>query len=217
MWSQSVRSGTFAAAAVMLVAFGCEEQKPPPPPPPPAVPAPPPTPPPAATPTPAPSASAAAPVHDCPKDAPGDGTFAKPCEGKGASRMMDVAWTGKTDDKGPWFRVVNKTKESILYGRVAVYFYDKAGKQLETKEPEAAKAKPFHTCAGMMFAGIVKPAEKITIQLSCVPKNVIPADTKAIEAEMQVVGYADASEKKIEWYWRNTELTPDARKKGGIK
>jgi hypothetical protein len=31
---------------------------------------------------------------------------------------------------------------------------------------------------------------------------------------MQMVGFTDAAEKKIEWYWRNAELTPDARKKG---
>jgi hypothetical protein len=34
---------------------------------------------------------------------------------------------------------------------------------------------------------------------------------------MQMVGFADASEKKNEYYWRNPELTPDTRPKGGVK
>jgi hypothetical protein len=217
MWSKSrsVLVGTLAASAVSLFALGCDEPKPEPPKP--AASAPAPTPSAAPAPTPAPSASAApAPVHDCPKDAPGDGTFAKPCEAKGSARQMEVTWTGKTDDKGPWFRVINKTQTTILYGKIAVYFYDKAGKQLEVKDPGATtpKPKPFHTCFGMMFAGVVKPAEKIVVQISCVGKQVVPEGTAAIEAEMQTVGYADASEKKIEYYWRNPDLAPDARKKG---
>lgn len=35
---------------------------------------------------------------------------------------------------------------------------------------------------------------------------------------MQSVGFADAAdEKKIDSYWKNGDLTPDARKKGGVK
>jgi hypothetical protein len=214
----SVMARMTAAVAIALVALGCDETKPEAPPAKSAAPAP--TPPPAATASaPAPTASAAAPVHDCPKDAPGDGTFAKPCEAKGNARIMEVTWTGKTDDKGPWFRVVNKSQVPILYGKAAIYFYDKAGKQIEVKDPGATnqKPKPYHTCAGMMFAGVVKPAEKIVIQLSCVGKQVVPEGATTTEAEMQTVGYADSTEKKIEYYWRNADLTPEARKKGGVK
>ena len=31
---------------------------------------------------------------------------------------------------------------------------------------------------------------------------------------MQMVGFADASGKKIDFYWRNNDLAPDARAKG---
>jgi hypothetical protein len=222
MWSESrsVMARMTAAAAMTLAFVGCDEPKPEAPPAKSAAPAPTPPPPPATASAPAPSASAAAPVHDCPKEAPGDGTFAKPCEAKGNTRMMEVRWTGVTNDKGPWFNVVSKsTSEVILYGKVAIYFYDKAGKQLEVKDPNApnAKPKPYHTCSGMMFSGVMKPKESARIQFSCVGKSVVPEGATAIEAEMQTVGYADSTEKKIEYYWRNPDLTPDTRKKGGAK
>jgi hypothetical protein len=50
-----------------------------------------------------------------------------------------------------------------------------------------------------------------------VPKTVVPDGTVTVEAEMQMVGFADASQKKIDFYWRNSDLAPDARPKGGVK
>jgi hypothetical protein len=222
MWSESrsVMARTTAAVALTLVAVGCDEPKPAPAPAKTAEPAPPP--PPTAQPSaPAPSASAATPVHDCPKDAPGDGTFAKPCEAKGKVRMMELSWNGKIDDKGPFFNVTNKTSAPVLYGRVGVYFYDKAGKQMEIARPEGAdagaagaKAKMFLTCGGMIPGGVMKVGEKAKIQFPCVGKSAVPEGATAIEAEMQMVGYADSTEKKVDYYVRNMELTPDTRKKG---
>ncbi len=171
-----------------------------------------PPPPSAAPPAAAPTASAA-PAVDCAavaKGTLGDGTFAKPCNAKGAARQMEVSWNGKSDDKGPFFRVASKATSTILYGRMAVYFYDKAGK------PVLAKDKPFHTCGGNMFQGAMKAGEKAVIQFSCVRKEDVPAGATAIEAEMSVVGYTD-DEKKVSWYWGNPDLTPDGRKKGGVK
>jgi hypothetical protein len=169
--------------------------------------------------TPPPPAAAAEPSPDCPKGSTGEGTMSNPCEGKGATRLMEVSWTGKYDDKGPQFRVVNKSESTILYGKIAVYFYDKAGKQIEVEDKNASppKAKPFHTCSGNLFAGIMKPAEKATITFSCVKKEHVPENATAIEGEMQMVGFADDTEKRSKLYWRNNDLTPEARKKGGIK
>jgi hypothetical protein len=131
---------------------------------------------------------------------------------------MEVKWT-KTGDKGPSFAVINKMKLVILYGRIAVYFYDKAGKQLSVMDDSAAppKSRPFHTCSGSFFGGVMNPAEREVLNFSCVPKKVIPDGTATIEAEMQMVGFADASGKKVDFYWRNLDLTPEARPKGGIK
>ena len=63
--------------------------------------------------------------------------------------------------------------------------------------------------------------EYITVELSGL-QDEVPAAPFAgvravIEAEMQVVGFADASEKKADTYWKNTDITPDTRKKGGVK
>ena len=171
--------------------------------------------------SPTPSESAAAPVvaHDCPKGSTGEGSASKPCEAKAGARLMEVAWNGKTDDKGPQFRVTNKDTRTILHGKVAVYFYDKAGKQLEAQDTAATppKAIPYRTCSGKIFGGVMKPAEKAVITFSCVTKANIPEGTTAIEAEMPMVGFSDATdEKKVDFYWRNNDLTPDVRKKGGV-
>ncbi len=169
------------------------------------------------------TASAAAsaapePHHDCPSNSNGVGSFTKPCEGKGSERIMKVKWT-KTDDKGPNFSIKNIGKTTILYGKIAVYFYDKSGKQLDLKDESETppKTRPYLTCAGNFFQGVMKPAESATLTFSCVPKKVIPEGTTAIEAEMQTVGIADDTEKKIDFYWRNADLTPNARSKGGVK
>ncbi len=172
----------------------------------------------------APSASAVAsaaltPRSDCPKGSAGPGTFEKPCEAKGTARMMDVKWTGKTDDKGPFFGVTNNSPAVILYGKIAVYFYDKAGKQLMVKDTAATPPKdvPYRLCSGNMFSGVMKVKEKATIQFSCVKKEHVPDGTTAIEAEMITVGFADSTEKKSEFYWTNPDLMPEQRKKGGGK
>ena len=132
---------------------------------------------------------------------------------------MDVKWTGKTDDeKGPYFAVKNMAPAAVLYGKVVVYFYDKDGKQLEVKDPAAPKPSPFVICAGsQLFSGIMKVDEKATLTFSCVKKDQIPEGTKAIEAEIVTVGFADAGGTKNEFYWTNKDLYPDARPKGGVK
>ena len=202
-------------AAIALTIAACSEDKPAP-----AAPsasaAPPPAPVSAApvpTAAPAPTASATGPIHDCPAGSSGDATLAKPCDAKGKARMMEVTWTGKMADGGPQFRVVNKSPSVILFGKFVAYFYDKAGKQLEVKDA-AGKARPNQVCSGNLFSGIMKPAEKAVITFSCVKADHVPEGTVAIEGEMQMVGFADASEKKSEYYWRNSELTPDTRAKG---
>jgi len=139
-----------------------------------------------------------------------------PCEASGKERVMDVVWNGKIDDKGPLFKVTNRTKSAILYGKISVYFYDKSGKQLDVAGIGGSSdtPRPYLTCSGHMFGGVVKPSEKFTLTFSCVKKERVPEGTKAIEAEMQMVGFADASEKSVDYYWQNKDLTPEQRKKG---
>jgi hypothetical protein len=173
---------------------------------------------PSASAPPAAASSVAEPHHDCPGGSAGSGSFTKPCEAKGRSRMMEVKWT-KTGDKGPSFAVTNKSQLVIVYGKIAVFFYDKAGKELEVKDDSVSppRTRAYHTCSGNFFGGVMNPAEREILTFSCVPKNVIPEGTASIEAEMPTVGFADASGKKVDFYWRNNDLTPDARPKGGVK
>jgi hypothetical protein len=133
--------------------------------------------------------------------------------------MMEVKWK-KMDDSGPSFAVASKSQLPIVFGRIAVYFYDKAGKQLDVKDDSVtpSKTRPFHTCAGNnLFAGPMKPGEKAVLTFSCVPKSVVPDGTATTEAEIQMVGFADSTGKKVDFYWRNADLTPDVRPKGGAK
>ena len=164
------------------------------------------------------ASSAPEPPHDCPSGSTGPGSFTKPCEAKGNARMMESKWK-KTDDTGPSFAVTNKSQLVILYGKIAVYFYDKAGKQLPVADDSVTppKTRPYHTCSGSFFGGVMKPAEREVLTFSCVPKKVIPDGTVTVESEMQIVGFADASGKKVDFYWRNNDLAPDARPKGGVK
>jgi len=129
--------------------------------------------------------------------------------------MMDVKYTGKTTDEGPKFSVTNKSKKAILYGSVAAYFYDKAGKQLQVTA--GGKPRPMQLCSGNIFAGAVKPDEKIFVFFSCVKKDQVPEGTATIEAEVRTVGFADEAGTKNDFYWSNPDLVPDERPKGGLK
>jgi hypothetical protein len=172
---------------------------------------------PAATPVPTPAPPPEPPKlsPDCPEGSSGVGNFEAPCKGSAAQRMMEVKYTGKIEDQGPKFQVINKSKSSILYGSVAVYFYDKKGKQLEVTS--GGKAKPMQLCSGNIFAGAVKPDEKIFVFFSCVKKDLVPEGTAAIEAEIKTVGFTDDEGKKSNLYWSNLDLVPDERPKGGLK
>lgn len=152
---------------------------------------------------------------DCPKGSSGVGTSAEPCLGSGESRMMEVSYTGKTTDEGPKFSIVNKADQQILFGSLAVYFYDKAGKQLQVKAGE--KTKPVQVCSGNIFAGAVKPGEKIFMFFSCVKKEHVPEGTVSIEAEVKTVGFADETGKRNEFYWSNPDLVPNERTKSSGK
>ena len=106
-------------------------------------------------------------------------------------------------------------------GDFTFQFYDKDGKQLDVKADPAsttAKALPFLTCPGSsLFSGIMKVKEKATITFSCVKKANVPEGATAIEGELLTVGFADASDKKVDFYWSNKELAPSERPKGGAK
>jgi hypothetical protein len=208
----AVRPSTFVLSfALACSLLGCEEEKK-------KEEAPPPKPSASAavvTPPPAPPPEPPKPRSDCPEGSSGIGTSDSPCKGSGDARMMEVKYTGKTTEEGPKFQVINKTKKQILYGSVAAYFYDKKGKQLQVTA--GGKPRPMQICSGNIFAGAVKPGEKIFVFFSCVKKDYVPEGTDAIEAEVKMVGFADEAGEKNEYYWSNLDLIPDERPKGGLK
>jgi hypothetical protein len=164
---------------------------------------------------PAPTVAAKKPSHPCPEGSEGEGTQKDPCLAKGVARIMEAVWSGKTTDKGPQFRVTSKSTLEILFGNIIVYFYDAAGKQLDVAQDD--KPQPHLSCSGNIFAGAVKPGEKITLWFSCVKKEHVPAGTAAIEAELRTVGFTDDSGKRSDTFWRNDDLVPSKRPKGGVK
>jgi hypothetical protein len=152
---------------------------------------------------------------DCPEGSSGVGTQTEPCLGKGDARMMEVTYTGKTTDEGPKFSIVNKSKQPILFGSLVAYFYDKAGKQLEVTAD--GKPRPMQVCSGRIFAGAVKPGEKIFMFFSCVKKAHVPEGTAAIQAEVKTVGFADDAGRESTFYWSNPDLAPEKRPKSKSK
>lgn len=199
------------AFALTALVGGCEDE---PAEHPPAAPAPPAATAAVALPAAPPSAEPAAKLReDCPKGSSGVGTSEAPCLASGDARMMEVKYTGKTTDDGPKFSIVNKSDNQILFGSLVAYFYDKAGKQLEVTAGD--KKRPYQPCSGNIFAGAVKPGEKIFMFFSCVKKSHVPEGTASIEAEVKTVGFADEAGKKNEFYWSNPDLAPDLRPKGG--
>ena len=54
------------------------------------------------------------------------------------------------------------------------------------------------------------------MNFSCVKKDDVPKGATFIEGEIQTVGFTDDAG-KIDTYWRNDDLVPEERPKGGIK
>jgi hypothetical protein len=81
----------------------------------------------------------------------------------------------------------------------------------------SGKPQPMQLCSGRIFAGAVKPDEKIFMFFSCVKKADIPEGTVTIEAEVKTVGFTDEAGRESQYYWSNPELTPNARPKSSGK
>ncbi|HMI86052.1 MAG TPA: hypothetical protein VK550_18275 [Polyangiaceae bacterium] len=214
MWSTRRMTWNFGAAAFAVCLLACDKEEAKPAPAASSLPLATVSAPPVASVAPVASAPERKPVHPCPEGSTGKGLFDDPCKGKGKTRMMDITWDKKIGDKGPTFKIINNAKLEILYGKVVVYFYDKAGKQLETKVGDKAYRRL--TCAGNIFAGAVKPGEKVFMNFSCVKKDDVPKGAVTIEGEISTVAFTDDAGKN-DTYWRNDDLIPDERPKGGIK
>ena len=105
-------------------------------------------------PTPSASASAAPEAqHDCPTGSTGPGTFTKPCEAKGGvADGGDQVERQDRRQRSPSFAVTSKsTRSSSSTAKIAVYFYDKAGKQLDVKDEAGRQGAPVPHVLGQLL------------------------------------------------------------------
>ena len=111
------------------------------------------------------SASAAAAGKCEPLGCKGEGTFFKKCDckGKDVKSPFAIKVSGGYSDffKQPEFEVTNTTDKPIHWGSAAVYYYDKAGEQLETQIRD--KTYKVSRVNGSNFT--LKPKETKTITL----------------------------------------------------
>ena len=104
------------------------------------------------------SVRAPEPPHDCPTGSAGPGSFTKPCDAKGSSRMMD----GEVEEDGRQRAILRHHQQVAAgrscYGKIAVYFYDKAGKQLDVRTT-ARRPSPARTtrARASSSAGVMHP------------------------------------------------------------
>src|SRR5881394_2946196 len=100
MSSTSRMIATFGAAALVACLASCDKDAGKPAPSSASAPAPTASTPPATPPPPVASAVEKKPTRPCPEGSTGKGTFEDPCKAKGKTRIMDVAWNKKIEDKG---------------------------------------------------------------------------------------------------------------------
>lgn len=142
----------------------------------------------------------------------------EPCKAKGASRVVDIKWTGKMDKDGPTFDVTSAADEPILFAKLSVFYYDDKGKQLSIQAEPGADPLPLGMCSGSkLFGGALAPGKKQTLSFPCVKKDGVPKGAKSIEVEAVNVGFADPTGEESEFYWENPDLDPDQRPLGGVK
>jgi len=165
---------------------------------------------PSATASAAPSASAAAATDDPCKahelSLGGKGTMAEKC--KYDKDVLTVKYTGKVEDDGASFDVTNPWKEDINWLSVAVFYYDKSGKQLSVKHDGADKKDDYQDGIDVKLPG----GKTTTIKLGF-PKKELPKDVDTIEVQVISFGW-DLGEGKGA-YFESTEKYKEDRAKGG--
>lgn len=126
---------------------------------------------------PAPAESAAAPAGKCePLGCTGAGSFSEMCSCKSASAPITAKFTGSYRFDTPEWEVTNTTDSPLHWGSSAVYYYDKAGKQLST-EIRGTKYS-VHRMNGSSFTLKPKETRKITVGFK---KADEPKGVKSIE------------------------------------
>ncbi len=143
----------------------------------------------------------------------GEGTFFKPCSCKDKAQPvpLEVKYTGKYSDffKQPEWEVTNKTDKDIHWASAAVYYYDKAGKQLEAQiKDKTYKASRVN---GSNFTLKPKETKKITIGFK---KDTEPKGIDSMEVVFDGWCFGVYKDKSSHLCIKN-ERAPEERPKSG--
>lgn len=157
-------------------------------------------------------ATATAAANACPAGCKGDGTFTAKCRCEGDS-LPPVPFeaklgTGFQFDQPVW-EVTNKTDKDIHWGMVSVYYYDAAGKQLETKIKDKVYKRSRMNGSTLTF----KPGETKKMGIGFKQESA-PKGAKDMEIVFHGWCYGDRKDKATQ-QCITIPSPPDDRPKGG--
>jgi len=150
----------------------------------------------------------------------GDGSFFQKCDCKAAPQDVpfEAKYTGKYHSffKQPEWDVTNKTDKDINWASANVYYYDKAGKQLEATvkdKKDASKDRKFksYRVNGSNFT--LKPKETKKITIGFMQENA-PAGAASLEVVFDGWCYGASADKESH-LCINVERSPDERARAG--
>lgn len=131
------------------------------------------------------------------------------CKGKGMTPPLVAKWTGKMHPffKEPTFEVENTSDKDIHWASASVYYYDKAGKQIEVKLKDRPDKYKKSSINGSNFT--FKPKEKKELALGWKEEN-HPKDAVKIEVVFDGWCYGVYNDKANE-LCINVDRAPDER------
>jgi len=139
------------------------------------------------------------------------GDFFEPCDckGKAMTPPLVAKWTGKVDSfyKRASFSVENTSDKDIHWGSVAVYYYDKSGKQVEVELKDRKEKFKAARSNGSNFT--FKPKEKKELSLGWDEKS-YPKDVAKIEVVFDGWCYGTYDD-KASHLCVNVDRAPDDR------
>jgi hypothetical protein len=143
----------------------------------------------------------------------GDGSFFKMCgcNEKVQEAPFEAKATGKygTFSKQPEWTVTNKTDKIVHWASAAVYYYDRAGKQLET----TIKDKPYKASRVNGSSFTLKPKETKKVSIGFKQENA-PAGTASMEVVFDGWCYGAYADKETHLCMR-VARAPDERARSG--
>lgn len=156
------------------------------------------------------SATPAAPNPCEPLGLQGDGSMKSPCKLEGTPPIT-AKWTGQYkpdfDGEKPSFTVTSTLSVPVNWGNIAIYYYDKNGKQLEVTD-KGRTLKKYWVSGGLLQIG-AKETKEMTMGFT---KDKAPEGTASIEVEIEGYGWTD---RQPVTFFENPDLGHDERPKGG--